>query len=50
MNILNRMIYILQIPLFFVYMIIPFFWVIGIPYWIFTGRNLMKDWCWYNGI
>ena len=44
------MIYILQAPLFFVYMCIPFLWVIGLPYWVFTGRNLMKDWCRYNEI
>ena len=44
------MIYILQSLLFFVYMCIPFFWIIGLPYWAFTGRDLMEDWCRYNEI
>jgi hypothetical protein len=49
-SILNRLIYVLQTPLFFVYMCIPFLWVIDMPYWIFTGKNLMNDWSKYNGI
>ena len=49
-NILNRLIYVLQAPIFFVYMCLPFFWIINIPYWIITERNLMKDWCQYNDV
>ena len=50
MKILKRFIYILQTPLFFLYMCLPVFWIIDLPYWIITGKSLMKDWCKYNEI
>ena len=50
MKVFKRFIYVLQAPLFFIYMCLPFFWVINIPYWIITGRNLTKDWCQYNDV
>jgi hypothetical protein len=50
MGILNRLFWLIQLPLFIVYMCIPFFWILGIPYWVLTNGNLMNDWCKYNGI
>jgi hypothetical protein len=50
MKMLKRFIYILQAPLFGIYMCLPFLWIINLPYWIITGRNLMNDWCEYNEI
>ena len=48
MKILLRLVYVLQAPLFFIYMCLPFLWIINIPYWILTGRDLMEDWFQYN--
>lgn len=50
MTILKRLLYIIQIPLFVLYIAIPLFWILEIPYWIITGRNLRKDWFKYNKI
>ena len=50
MKIIIRLIYILQAPLFVAYMLLPFLWIIDIPYWAITNRNLMMDWCKFNGI
>ena len=50
MQILSRLIYVIQAPIFFIYMCLPFLWILEVPYWILTGRSLMKDWCQYNGV
>jgi hypothetical protein len=50
MKTLKRLIYVLQVPVFFVYLYIPFLRIFDLPYWVFSGRNLMDDWCVYNEI
>jgi hypothetical protein len=50
MKIVKRLIYIVQAPLFFLYVSLPFLWVLDLPYWVFTGRSLMDDWCEYNEV
>jgi hypothetical protein len=50
MKVLSRLFYVTQAPLFFIYMLIPPLWLLDMPYWIFTKRNLMDDWCKYNEV
>lgn len=50
LSIAYRLMYLLLVPVFMIYMMLPPLWIIGIPYWIITGRNLMKDWCGIYGI
>jgi hypothetical protein len=47
---LKRLIYIFQIPIFYLYISIPFFWVIDILYWVLFERDLFKDWSSYNNL
>ena len=50
MKIFKRLIYIIQAPIFLVYVMFPLLWVLDIPYWILTGRDLWEDWWGYNNI
>lgn len=43
MKIIYRLVYVILSPLYVVYMLFPPFWILNIPYWVITGRNLMKD-------
>ena len=45
-----RLILVILAPIFMIYMMFPPLWLIGIPYWIITERNLMKDWCKMYGV
>jgi hypothetical protein len=45
-----RLIWVILVPIFMIYMLFPALWLIGIPYWIITGRELMKDWCKMYGV
>ncbi len=45
-----RLVYLLVAPIFMIYMMFPPLWIIGIPYWIITNRDLMKDWCKMYGV
>ena len=45
-----RLIIIVGIPFYMVYMMFPPLWLLGIPYYILTGRELMKDWCKVYGV
>lgn len=45
-----RLVYLLSAPIFMIYMMFPPLWIIGIPYWIITDRDLMKDWCEMYGV
>lgn len=45
-----RLVYLLVAPIFIIYMMFPPLWIIGIPYWIITDRDLMKDWCKMYGV
>jgi len=45
-----RLLWLVVAPIFMIYMMFPPLWIIGIPYWIITDRDLMKDWCKMYGI
>ncbi len=45
-----RLMWFILAPIFMIYMMFPPLWIIGIPYWIITGRDLMKDWCKMYGV
>ena len=45
-----RLIWLVVAPIFMIYMMFPPLWIIGIPYWIITDRDLMKDWCKMYGV
>jgi hypothetical protein len=45
-----RLILVILAPLFMIYMMFPPLWIIEIPYWIITDRDLMEDWCKMYGV
>ena len=48
--VIYRLVYFLFAPIFMIYMLFPTLWIIGIPYWILTNRDLMKDLCKMYGV
>jgi hypothetical protein len=45
LGVVYRLIWVVLAPIFMIYMMLPPLWIIGIPYWIITDRDLMEDWC-----
>jgi hypothetical protein len=50
LGVVYRLIYLLVAPIFMIYMLFPPLWIFGIPYWIITDRDLMKDCCKMYGV
>jgi hypothetical protein len=45
-----RLLFVVGAPFFMVYMLFPPLWLLGLPYWIITDRDLMTDWCKMYGV
>jgi hypothetical protein len=43
LGVVNRLIWLIGFPFYCIYMMIPLFWLLDIPYWVITERDLMKD-------
>ena len=50
LGVVYRLIWVVLAPIFMIYMMLPPLWIIGIPYWIITDRDLMEDWCKMYGV
>ena len=50
LGVVYRLIWVILAPIFMIYMMFPPLWLIGIPYWIITDRDLMEDWCKMYGV
>lgn len=42
--VLRRLAFVTLLIPFIVYLVLPPCWLLGIPYWIMSGKNLMRDW------
>ena len=50
MGIIKRFLYIIFAPVFMIYIVCPPLWILNIPYWIITDRDLMDDLCKIYGV